>query len=334
MASILCVDDDDAIRFLLQRILQNAGYDATTCDNGGDALELIAQNAPDLLVLDLEMPGLSGFEVCRRLKANPFTARIPILMVTAQSDIESKVAGFEAGADDYLGKPFLPQELTVRVASLLRLVQRESDRNPSSGLPGGQAIAQAIEARRGQNFAILYIDLDHFKPFADHFGFSHADCVIQDTGKLVANSVVLHDKIAPHQLPDLAGHIGGDDFLVVTTSERAARIASTCSAGFAQIVANCIGQEAMARGTFEGMARDGRWREFPLAQITTTVIEVGADDNFSVHHLGVFAANAKREARQKQTAPTAPPSIARLQQDQNDLPDNMAEALAVGLSSL
>ena len=118
MAAILCVDDDDTIRFLLHRILQTAGHDAATCDNGGAALELVAQNPPDLLVLDLQMPGLSGFEVCRRLKANPFTARIPILMVTAQNDIESKIAGFEAGADDYLGKPFLPQELTVRVASL------------------------------------------------------------------------------------------------------------------------------------------------------------------------------------------------------------------------
>ena len=334
MASILCVDDDDTIRFLLHHILQTAGYDTTTCDNGDHALELVAQDAPDLLVLDLEMPGLSGFEVCRRLKANPFTAGIPILMVTAQNDIDSKVAGFEAGADDYLGKPFLPQELTVRVASLLRLVQRESDRNPSSGLPGGQAIAQAIEARRGQNFAILYLDLDHFKPFADHFGFSHADCVIENTGKLVANSVALHDKPAPNQLSDLAGHIGGDDFLVVTTSERATRIASTCSAGFKQVVANCIGEAAMARGTFEGMARDGRWREFPLAHITTTVIEVDADDDFSVHHLGVFAANAKREARQKQTAPAEPTSIARLQQNQNALTDNMAEALAVASSSL
>ena len=332
MAAILCVDDDDAIRFLLQRILSTAGYDATACDNGAAALELVAQNAPDLLVLDLEMPGLSGFEVCRRVKANPFTARIPVLMVTAQSDIESKIAGFEAGADDYLGKPFLPQELTVRVASLLRLVQRESDRNPSSGLPGGQAIAQAIEARRGQDFAILYIDLDHFKPFADHFGFSHADCVIQDTGKLVANSVALHDKTAPGQLPDLAGHIGGDDFLVVTTSERAKRIASTCSAGFRQVVADCIGEAAMARGTFEGVARDGRWREFPLAQITTTIIEVGEDDDFSVHHLGVFAANAKREARQRQIALEAPPSVPRMEQTEIET-DNMAAALAIASSA-
>ena len=266
------------------------------------ALELIARHAPDLLVLDLEMPGLSGFEVCRRLKANPFTASIPILMVTAQSDIDSKVAGFEAGADDYLGKPFLPQELTVRVASLLRLVQRQSDLNPSSGLPGGHAIASAIEARRGQDFAILYIDLDHFKPFADHFGFSHADCVIENTGKLIANSVALHDQIAPDALPDLAGHIGGDDFLVVTTKERAERIASTCRENFAAVVADCIGTEAMACGSFEGLTRDGRTRQFPLAKLTATIIEVGAREEFSVHHLGIFAANAKRQARRPQTS--------------------------------
>lgn len=312
MAAILCVDDDDAIRFLLQKILSAAGHDAKACATGRDALELIAHHAPDLLVLDLQMPGLSGFEVCRRLKANPFTASIPILMVTAQSDIESKVLGFEAGADDYLGKPFLPQELTVRVASLLRLVRRESERNPSSGLPGGHAIASAIEARRGQNFAILYVDLDHFKPFADHFGFSHADCVIKNTGKLIANSVARHDKSAPDALPDLAGHIGGDDFLVVTNRERATRIASTCREKFATVVSDCIGIEAMARGSFEGLTRDGRTRQFPLAKLTATIIEVGADEAFSVHHLGIFAANAKRQARRPQNSFQAVASDAAL----------------------
>ena len=158
--------------------------------------------------------------------------------------------------------------------------------------------------------------------------------MIQDTGKLVANSVALHDKGAPNQLPDLAGHIGGDDFLVVTTKERAALVASTCSAGFVNVVSDCIGAEAMARGTFKGMARDGSWREFPLAQLTTTVIEVGADDDFSVHHLGIFAARAKIEARQKQTASAEPTSIARLQQDQTATADNMAEALSVASSGL
>ncbi len=329
MATILCVDDDDSIRFLLQKILSNAGYTVSACGNGSEALEFIAQDAPDLLVLDLQMPGLSGLEVCRQVKANPFTARIPILMVTAQSDIDSKISGFEAGADDYIGKPFLPQELIIRVASLLRLVQRESDRNPSSGLPGGHAIAQAIEARRGQNFAILYIDLDHFKPFADHFGFSHADCVIENTGRLVAQSVALHDPATEDQLPDLAGHIGGDDFLVVTNSERAALIASTCSAGFAPVVAGCIGEAAMARGTFEGLARDGCMRQFPLAQITTTVIEIGAEDDFSVHHLGIFAANAKRDARKKQEAAKAKAE----QKFGDDLSDSMAAALAISSSA-
>ncbi len=328
MAAILCVDDDDAIRYLQQRILQNAGHEVGACDNGNQALELIAHHAPDLLVLDLQMPGLSGLEVCHRLKSNPFTARIPILMVTAQDDIDSKIAGFESGADDYLGKPFLPQELTIRVASLLRLVQRESDRNPSSGLPGGQAIAAAIEARRGQNFAILYLDLDHFKPFADHFGFSRADCVIQNTGKLIAQSVALHNNHLEPQRPDLAGHIGGDDFLVVTTTERAARIASTCNEGFTQVVADCIGSEAMARGTFHGSARDGSWREFPLAKLTMTTIEVGADDNFSVHHLGTFAADAKRQARQNRDI-MPKDSCPEDSSIENEAPDNMAEALSV-----
>jgi len=86
------------------------------------------------------------------------------------------VAAFEAGADDYLAKPFDPRELRARIVALLRIVRREGDRNPTSGLPGGQAIEEEIERRAeaGESFAICYIDLDNFKPFADTFGFSLA----------------------------------------------------------------------------------------------------------------------------------------------------------------
>jgi CheY-like chemotaxis protein len=300
MASILCVDDDDSLHFLLRKILSDAGHEVSTLDNGAEALEAVAHNAPDLLVLDLEMPGMSGFDVCRRVKSNPFTSRVPVLMLTAQSDVDRKIEGFQAGADDYLGKPFHPRELTVRVASLLRLVEREGDRNPSSGLPGGHAIERAIEARRGSDFAIVYVDLDHFKPFADAFGFTKADHVIRDTGRLLAQVVDKHAHSADRcesEHEDIAGHIGGDDFLIVTSPCHAESIAREALAGFETVVRDAVGEEAMQQGHFSARDREGNERTWPLAKLTATVVPIAARDDFSIHHLGAFAADLKRQAK-------------------------------------
>ncbi|HJU65093.1 MAG TPA: response regulator, partial [Gemmatimonadaceae bacterium] len=147
MSYVLCVDDNEDMRLMVREVLASAGHDVNLAPDGLSALASIQEREPDLLVLDLVMPGMSGIDVCRAVKRNPFTARIPVLMLTAQSDIDSKVQGFEAGADDYLPKPFDPRELRSRVVALLRLVRREGDRNPTSGLPGGTAIEDEIARR-------------------------------------------------------------------------------------------------------------------------------------------------------------------------------------------
>ena len=187
MSYVLCVDDNEDMRLMVREVLQSAGHETDLAADGLSALASIQEREPDLLVLDLVMPGMSGLDVCRAVKLNPFTARIPILMLTAQGDIKHKVAAFEAGADDYLAKPFDPRELRARIVALLRIVRREGDRNPTSGLPGGKAIEEEIERRAeaGDSFAICYIDLDNFKPFADTFGFSIADMVIRDMGQAI-----------------------------------------------------------------------------------------------------------------------------------------------------
>ena len=119
MSYLLFVDDNEDMRLVVRDILESAGHEVALAADGATALASIQQREPDLLVLDLVMPGMSGFEVCRAVKRNPFTARIPVLMLTAQGDVDHKVAGFEAGADDYLKKPFSPQELRARVQAIL-----------------------------------------------------------------------------------------------------------------------------------------------------------------------------------------------------------------------
>jgi PleD family two-component response regulator len=291
MAYILCVDDEPSISSLVRQVLKFDGHETTIAEDGFQALQSVAACEPDLIVLDRSMPGMDGLEVCRRIKSNPFLSRVPVLMLTALGNVDFKVEGFDAGADDYLVKPFEPRELSARVGALLRLVSREGDRNPSSGLPGGRAIAQEIESRvaRGEVFSVIYFDLDHFKPFADTFGFSVADVVISDTGALLG-------EIASES-GDFAGHIGGDDFLLVCPPERAEILAQKGASRFGEVVSRAVSAEIFNRGHFTGLNRDGNPQEFALAKLTAVIVPVNPDNWVSVTHLGEAAATWKKAAK-------------------------------------
>jgi diguanylate cyclase (GGDEF)-like protein len=291
---VLFADDNEDMRQMVRALLEASGHEVALVPDGPTALESIEEREPDLLLLDVDMPHLSGFEVCRMVKANPFTSRIPVLMLTAEGDIDSKVEGFEAGADDYLPKPFDPRELRARVTALLRLVRREADRNPTSGLPGGRAIEETIFDRvdRDQPFAVCYMDLDNFKAFADTFGFAVADQVIKDMGGALREAVE-----ATGGDDDFVGHIGGDDFLVVTTDSCAEAIAKEGARRFRDVVRRIVGDEAFGRGTFSGVDRNGVVRRFPIARVSTAVLSVQPDAFVSMNHLGLLAAEMKRKAK-------------------------------------
>lgn len=303
MSYLLCVDDNETILELVSQILRPAGHEITLAYDGSEALELIDSREPDLIVLDLDMPRISGFEVCRRIKGNPFTARIPILMLTAQVDIDNKVRGFEAGADDYLAKPFHPRELQARVDALLRLVQRESDRNPSSGLPGGRAIRREIERRAAGDapFAICYLDLDNFKPFADTFGFDIADSVIERAGTAICDAIldISQNPGAQSGAAHFAGHIGGDDFIIITDQACAESISRESARRFRAVVTEILGEKTVAKGSFTGVDREGRVKEFPIASLTSAILVVDPKTWVSTAHIGAFAAEVKRTAKQQ-----------------------------------
>ncbi len=279
---------------MVRDLLESSGHEIGLAADGPSALASVREREPDLLILDLNMPGLSGYDVCRAVKRNPGTARVPILMLTAQASVEHKLEGFEAGADDYLPKPFDARELRARVSALLRLVRREADRNPTSGLPGGHAIEEELITRvaRNETFAVCYIDLDNFKPFADHFGFAVADDVIRDTGDAIRHAVS-----AVGTSDDFVGHIGGDDFLVITSPERADDVAQECATRFRRVVSLALGDEVMRIGTFTAVDREGVLRTMPLACLSAAILTVRPQDWVSAKHLGARAADVKRRAK-------------------------------------
>jgi len=293
---LLFADDNEDMRQMVRALLEASGHEVGLAPDGPSALQSIERREPDLLLLDVDMPRMTGFEVCRLVKGNPFTSRIPVLMLTAEGDIDSKIEGFEAGADDYLAKPFDPRELRARVTALLRLVRRESDRNPTSGLPGGWAIEENIAGRinRDEPFAVCYLDLDNFKAFADTFGFAVADQVIKEMGGALREAV---DAAGGRE--DFVGHIGGDDFLVVTTEPHGEAIARESARRFRDVVRRVIGDEALALGTFSGVDRNGAIRRFPIARVSAAVLAVQPDAFISMNHLGLMAAEVKRKAKKQ-----------------------------------
>jgi two-component system alkaline phosphatase synthesis response regulator PhoP len=123
---VLIVEDDPDIAQLVAHYLEKAGFTTHRVANGRDALDAIAARPPDVMVLDLMLPHVDGLEVCRRVRANEKTAAIPIVMLTARADESERIVGLEIGADDYLAKPFSPNELVARVRALLRRVHRSA----------------------------------------------------------------------------------------------------------------------------------------------------------------------------------------------------------------
>ncbi|HMI57723.1 MAG TPA: diguanylate cyclase, partial [Gemmatimonadaceae bacterium] len=142
--------------------------------------------------------------------------------------------------------------------------------------------------------AICYIDLDNFKPFADTFGFSIADMVIRDMGQAIRGAIETTGTPT-----DFVGHIGGDDFIAVTSVPRALSIARECALRFVDVAKRAVGEEAVRRGHFTGVDREGRARDFPIARLSAAVLQIGPDRWISTGHIGSLAAEVKRRAKQR-----------------------------------
>jgi DNA-binding response OmpR family regulator len=137
MSRVLVVEDDKDIADLIAHYLQKAGHSVDAAASGTAALQRVKASAPDLILLDLMLPGLDGLLVCQALRGDPATAAIPIIMLTARGEESERIAGLELGADDYVTKPFSPRELTARVAALLRRVKRIPGATPGVALRYG-----------------------------------------------------------------------------------------------------------------------------------------------------------------------------------------------------
>src|SRR5947209_16375893 len=171
MANILVVEDEQLIARLLKETLEIDGYEVVTVLNGEDAVQYVLRETPHLIILDLTLPGIDGYEVVRRLRNHPKTMHIPIVVLSALSETADKVQAFEVGVDDYITKPFHTDELLARIRTQLRRVQ-QNFLSPLIGLPGGFQVELAIQykLKSMEPWSMLYLDLNNFKAFNDAYG--------------------------------------------------------------------------------------------------------------------------------------------------------------------
>ena len=240
---VLVVDDEKNILDIIKFNLEVEGYEVITSRDGEEALRLVRELRPDLILCDIMMPDLDGLEVCRRLKADSRTNQIPVVMLSARTQAQDKVASIEAGADDFITKPFDFSDLVARITINLIRTRQKRDVSPLTGLPGSISIDAETKRRISRNllFATLYIDMDNFKPFNDIYGFPTGDKAIRMLASIVDDAV----KKAGN-LDDFIGHGGGDDFVVITSPEKASAIAeSVFSAETAPVPAHGLPGEEM-----------------------------------------------------------------------------------------
>jgi diguanylate cyclase (GGDEF)-like protein len=263
---ILVADDEDSILSLLHNALQSVHYQVVVARDGKEALEQVQRSTPDLVILDVQMPELNGYAVCRRIKSDVLLRHIPVLMLTSQAGTASKVTGLEHGADDYLTKPFVMDELLARIKTLLRRTRMGLEANPISHLPGNVSIEREILARlqSEEPMAVLYFDLNSFKAYNDVYGFVKGDEVIRETARLILEHA--------HQVDDFVGHIGGDDFIVVTTPARVEMLCKTVLKEFDAKMPSFYSPEDYQRGHVEAKDRRGQVTVFPLLSLAVGVV--------------------------------------------------------------
>ena len=257
---VLIADDNSDVRDLLESVLQVAGYEVIKAEDGAVALDLITKETPDLVLLDVEMPVMTGWEVLRKLRADPIMENLPVLFITSLSQTQNKIIGLDLGADDYLTKPFDTSELLARVRGTLKRHRIELEANPLTGLPGNTSIEREITERikSGAKFMVLYADLNNFKAFNDYYGFERGDKMIQEAARILSTA---------RGPGDFIGHVGGDDFIMVTSPERAEEICIKVISNFDAGVAAHYNSADRDKGYIEVEDRQGKMTRFPFVGI-------------------------------------------------------------------
>lgn len=214
-AKILIVEDDLDIAEMLNAYFRVQGYEVFTVNWGEDGVRAAQTILPNLVILDIRLPDIDGFEVARRVRSDRRTHEIPIIFLTEKRDRLDRLQGFEVGADDYITKPFDVQELRLRVRNALKRVNQASLTNPVSGLPEGALVEEKLsDVVHKSGLSLLHISIQNLQAFRDSYGFVASDDVMRAISLMILNT--LKETGSPE---DFLGHLSPSDFVIVLSPE-------------------------------------------------------------------------------------------------------------------
>ena len=292
-SKILTIDDDPDILDVLNLTLSEQ-YDVIQAGNGEEGLKMVHQKAPDLIVCDYMMPVMNGREFCKELKKDILLRHIPIIMLTGKGEVKDRVGGIEAGVDDYLVKPFVPDELLARIKMILRRTLRSLDANPLTYLPGNTSITEELQLciDSGVIFAVGYADLDKFKVYNDTYGFEKGDEVLRELARILVKHV--REIGGPRAF---IGHVGGDDFVFITDDAVIDTICKKVIEEFDAQVPSFYNQTVIRQGYITGKDRQGNEQRFGLLSVSIGIVTNATQKITHVAQIGEIGAELKKYAK-------------------------------------
>jgi PleD family two-component response regulator len=228
--TILIVEDDLDLAEMLNAYFRVQGYEVLTAAWGEDAVRLALDHTPNIILLDIRLPDIDGYEVCRRVRTQRRTESIPIIFLTERRDRIDKLQGLELGVVDYITKPFDIQELRLRVRNALRRASLESLVNPVTGLPEGKLVDEQLgKILNSREWVALAISVQGVGGFRELYGFVAADDVLRAVSLMINNIVKEMGGEG-----DFVGHVSAEDFVVITSEIRAREIGERVTSRLSQ----------------------------------------------------------------------------------------------------
>ncbi|MEN8242147.1 MAG: response regulator [Chloroflexota bacterium] len=289
-ARILIVEDDTDISNMLKIYFGGQGYDVEIAGRGFAALEKTRQNLPHLIVLDIMLPDIDGYEVCSRLRTSTRTSHIPIIFLTQKDERSDKLQGLELGADDYITKPFDIEELKFRVKNAIARAERESLTDPRSGLPSGRLIEDQLRSIiRRKDWSFLDVRVNFFEGFKEVYGFVAADDLVRFTTMLLAEVV---DEFGSPS--DFIGHPGGNSFIVISNEVDSPQIQEQIKLRFREQVLSHYSFIDRENGHILTTTDAGEQKQTPLMSISIGAISPSQHIFGDIREITELAAEARR----------------------------------------
>ena len=291
-ARLLIVEDDPDISNMLRIYFSAQNYDVDTALRGSEALEKTRQNLPHLIVLDIMLPDIDGFEVCRILRTNARTSHVPIIFLTQKDERTDKLQGLELGADDYITKPFDIEELKLRVQRAIARAEQQSLTDPRSGLPSGRLIEEQLRRIiRVEDWSFMDVRIKNFDAFKDVYGFVAGDNVLRFTAMLLGEVV---DEFGT--INDFIGHAGGDNFIIITTEQASPMIIKRIQERFKEEVLSHYNFIDRDQGYIVTKGSDGQDQKVGLMTLVIGQVSSSQYDYADIREITEMAVEARRQS--------------------------------------